>query len=191
MFTGDQHGKAEEAINYYMSVFPGSAVERISKYSEDEEGPTGLVNYAAFSLSGQNFKAMDSGVTVPFRFTPGISFAVNCKSQQEIDFYWDKLTMGGDESFQQCGWLKDKYDVSWQVVPETLKYMLADVDSEQSKRVMKALIPMKKLDMNILKAAYDDREVTEDKEDSWIDFAESHPNYYGNSKDTLTPNEEL
>ena len=118
MYTGEQQGKAEEAINYYMSVFKNSAVEMISKYTEEDEGPTGAVNYAAFSLNGQNFKAMDSGIEVPYRFNPGISLCVNCNTQQEIDYFWDRLSQGGDERAQQCGWLADRYGVSWQVVPE-------------------------------------------------------------------------
>jgi predicted 3-demethylubiquinone-9 3-methyltransferase (glyoxalase superfamily) len=183
MFSGSQRGKAEEAINYYMSVFKNSAVERIERYTDSEEGPTGAVKYAAFSLNGQNFKAMDSGVDVPFTFSPAISFVVNCESQQEIDYYWERLTLGGDERAQQCGWLADRYGVSWQVVPETLGIMMTDANSEKTQRVMKALIPMKKLILSELKNAFEGTEETGANYEG--------PEYAYRKIDTLTPNEEL
>jgi len=155
MFAGEQRGKAEEAINYYMSLFRNSSVERVAHYEEDEEGPTGAVKYAAFTINGQNFKAMDSGREVPFRFTPAISFVVNCDTQEQIDYYWEKLSAGGDESAQQCGWLKDRYEVSWQIVPALMGRMMSDPDQEKSRRVMAALLPMKKLDIRMLKKAYE------------------------------------
>jgi len=155
MFAGDQRGKAEEAINFYMSLFENSSIERIERYDKDEDGPTGSVKYAAFTLGVQNFKAMDSGVDVPFRFSPALSLVVNCENQQEIDHFWDNLTQGGDKSAQQCGWLKDKYDVSWQIVPKELGEMLSDPDPEKSKKVMSALLQMKKLDINDLRKAYE------------------------------------
>ena len=171
MFTKEQCGKAEEAINYYMSLFKNSSVETVQHYEAGEEGPTGAVKYAAFTINGQNFKAMDSGIDVPFAFTPAISFVVNCDTQQQIDYYWDKLTRGGDETAQQCGWLKDKYEVSWQIVPVDLGKMLSDPDPEKSRRVLAALIPMKKLDLNVLQRAYEGNGEEE--------------------KDILTPKEEL
>ncbi len=154
MFTGERTGKAEEAINYYISVFRNSGIERLERYEPNEEGPTGALKYASFMLNGLHFSAMDAGREVPFRFTQAISFAVTCDDQQEIDYYWNTLSQGGDVSAQQCGWLKDKYDVTWQVVPYKLSLFLSDTDPVRSSRVMKALMPMKKLDLYALEKAY-------------------------------------
>lgn len=194
MFTGNQRGKAEEAINFYMSVFPNSSVESIDRYKEDQEGPTGELAYASFNLTCQNFKAMDSGIEVPFVFSPAVSFAVNCHNQQEIDYFWDKLTEGGDPAAQQCGWLADKYGVSWQIVPASLGYWLSDADSEAGRNVMSEWLTMKKPDMNVLWNAYESAMTNDDSE---IDFQEqgSHSfdaveNSY-KKLDFLSPNEEL
>lgn len=193
MFPGEQR-IAETAINYYMSVFKNSAIESLERYAVEEEGPTGALKFAAFSLDGQKFKAMDSGQEVPFGLTPAISFVVNCKTQEEIDYYWEKLTEGGDDLSQQCGWLQDKFGVSWQVVPESLSLMLSDTESEKGKRVMSELLRMKKLDMNVLQSAYNGQGMS--KEDSAEDYDETGANYEGTEyayrkRDTLTPNEEL
>jgi predicted 3-demethylubiquinone-9 3-methyltransferase (glyoxalase superfamily) len=191
MFTGNHRGKAEEAINYYMSVFKNSSVEKIEKYAVNQEGPSGYVSYSSFNLICQNFKAMDSGIEVPFAFNPAISFVMNCQNQQEIDYFWEKLTDGGDPQAQQCGWLADRYGVSWQIVPAGLNLWLSDPESEASRNVMNALMPMKKLDMNVLKSAYDGG-----MNDTDIDFQEQGAHNYEaieNSKkyETLAPNEEL
>jgi predicted 3-demethylubiquinone-9 3-methyltransferase (glyoxalase superfamily) len=193
MFSGEQGGKAEEAMNFYMSVFERSAVETIEKYEPGEEGPTGRVKYAAFSLNGQNYKVMDAGREVPFGFNPGISFAVNCSEQKEIDYYWDILSQGGDESSRQCGWLKDKYGVSWQIVPEKLGLWISD-ESEKGNAVMNALMRMVKLDMNILEAAYNGQSLNMNNPDN--DYEEIGANYEGTEKSykrqkTQSPNEEL
>jgi predicted 3-demethylubiquinone-9 3-methyltransferase (glyoxalase superfamily) len=191
MFTGEQRGKCEEAINFYMSVFENSAVERIERYTEEDPGPTGLVKYSAFSLNGQKFKAMDNGNDAPFLLNPAISFVVNCHTQQEIDHFWNELTRGGDESSQMCGWLADRYGVSWQVVPDKVALWTSDTGSEGGRRFMKAMMQMKKLDMNVLQAAYEGEGLNE--REAHIDFEEtgtvSDANY--GKGDTLTPNEEL
>jgi len=189
MFTGAQRGKAEDAINYYMSIFKNSSVEKIEKYADGEEGLTGAVKYSSFNLSCQNFKAMDSGIDVPFTFNPAVSFAVNCLNQVEIDYFWDKLTAGGDPNAQQCGWLADRYGVSWQIVPAALNLWLSDSESEAGRNIMKALMPMKKLDFNALKYAFDSG-----MSDSDIDFQEQGAHSFEaveNSYDKLSPNEEL
>ena len=192
MFTGSQRGKAEEAINFYMSVFKNSSVERIEKYAEGEQGLVNTVKYASFNLICENFKAMDSGIEVPYTFSPAISFVVNCQNQQEIDYFWDKLTEGGDPNSQQCGWLADRYGMSWQIVPASLGLWISDSDSEASRKVMSALIPMKKLNMNELKSLYES-----EMSDGDIDFqelgahnVESVENSY-KKLESLTPNEEL
>jgi predicted 3-demethylubiquinone-9 3-methyltransferase (glyoxalase superfamily) len=106
-------------------------------------------------LNGQEFIAMDSHTQLPYNFNPAISFVVNCENQEEVDYYWDKLSDGGDERAQQCGWLQDKYGVSWQIVPAALGEMLSDRDSGKSGKVMQAVLQMKKIDINVLKKAYE------------------------------------
>jgi predicted 3-demethylubiquinone-9 3-methyltransferase (glyoxalase superfamily) len=155
MFTGNRAGKAEEAINYYMSVFNNASVDMVAHYEAGDRGPQHMVKYAAFTINGQKFAAMDNAINVPFGFSPAISFVVNCNTQQQIDYYWDKLTEGGDINYQQCGWLQDKYGVSWQVVPEALELMLAEGDTEKAGRMMGELMSMKKLDLARLKIAYE------------------------------------
>ena len=146
---------AEEAVRFYTSIFRNSKVTATSRY--DEEGaeasgrPRGTVMTVAFQLDGQDFVALNGGPY--FKFTEAISFVVNCDSQDEIDYYWEKLSAGGDDKAQQCGWLKDKYGVSWQIVPTVLGELLNTPDPEESRRVMKALIGMKKIDMDALKQA--------------------------------------
>jgi len=147
LFSGDKRGKAEEAINFYTSVFDNSGIERIERYTAGEQGPTGAIKYSSFTLSGQKFRAMDSGVEVPFDFNPALSFLVNCEKQEEIDYYWDVLSKYGNEAAQQCGWLMDRYGVSWQVVPVILSVLLTDPDQERSGRAMRAMLKMKKIDI--------------------------------------------
>lgn len=182
LFSGNQRGKAEEAINYYMSLFRMSSVDQVMHY-EAGEGPEGLVKYAAFTINGQKFAAMDNGHDVSYEFTPAVSFVVNCESQEQIDYYWDHLTEGGDVNAQQCGWLQDKYGVSWQIVPSQIDVWLSD--PRKSGLVMNEVLKMKKLDMNKLRSVYSGTE----PEGSELDFGSS--NYQGKAKDTLSPGEEF
>jgi predicted 3-demethylubiquinone-9 3-methyltransferase (glyoxalase superfamily) len=146
---------AEEAVRFYTSVFQHSKVTATTRY--DEEGAEasgrlkGTVMTVAFQLDGQDFVALNGGPY--FKFTEAISFVVNCDSQDEIDYYWEKLSEGGDEKAQQCGWLKDRYGVSWQIFPTVLGELLNTPDPEKSRNAMKALIGMKKIDMEALKRA--------------------------------------
>jgi predicted 3-demethylubiquinone-9 3-methyltransferase (glyoxalase superfamily) len=149
--------KAEEAANFYTSSFKNSKVGAVTRY--DEAGakasgmPKGSAMTVAFQLEGQGFTALNGGPH--FRFTEAISFVVNCESQEEVDHYWARLSEGGDEKAQQCGWLKDKYGLSWQIVPTVLIKLLQDKDAEKSKRVMQAMLQMKKIDIKKLKQAYE------------------------------------
>jgi predicted 3-demethylubiquinone-9 3-methyltransferase (glyoxalase superfamily) len=152
MFTGKQHRKAEEAIHFYLSVFKNSELIQLERYGADQ-GPEGAVVHSKFTLEGQEFIAMDSHMPLEYDFNPAISFVVNCKTQQEIDYYWTKLSEGGDERAQQCGWLQDKYGVSWQIVPYNLSTLLNDPDPDKAKRVMHAMLKMKKMDINALTTA--------------------------------------
>ena len=146
--------QAEEAANFYVSVFKNSRIGKITRY--EEEGakvsgqPEGTVMTIDFQLDGQDFIALNGGPH--FKFTEAISFSVSCETQGEIDELWSKLTADGGEE-GQCGWLKDKYGLSWQIVPPVLGELLADKDTEKSKRVMKAMIQMKKIDIQTLKQA--------------------------------------
>jgi predicted 3-demethylubiquinone-9 3-methyltransferase (glyoxalase superfamily) len=153
MFVGDQHGKAEEAMNLYTSLFENSSIGGIERYGEGLEEPEGTVMHARFTLAGQEFMAMDSSIKHAFSFTEATSFLVSCKSQEEVDELWEKLTEGGEE--QPCGWLKDKYGVSWQIIPTALLDMLSDPDPEKSERVTKAMLQMRKIEVEGLKKAYE------------------------------------
>jgi len=144
-------GKAEEAVNLYSSVFKNSKVVGITRYGEGGPGSKGTVMSATFQLDGQEFIALNGGPE--FTFSPAISFFVNCETQEEVDELWEKLSEGGEK--QRCGWLKDKYGVSWQIVPSALGEMLQDRDAEKSKKVMKALLQMDKIDIKSLKQAYE------------------------------------
>jgi len=154
MFTGEQHKKAEEAIRFYTSVFENSDIIQLERYKAGE-GPEGAVVHAKFTLNGQAFVAMDSHTPLPYNFNPALSLVVSCETQDELDYYWGKLTEGGYEGAQQCGWLQDKYGLSWQVVPSTLGELLSDPDPVKSGRVMQAIIKMKKIDIDTLQQAYD------------------------------------
>ncbi len=154
MFAGAQHRKAEEAIRFYISVFRHSDIIQLERYKPGE-GPEGAVVHARFTINGQEFIAMDSHMELSMDFNPAISLVVNCETQEEVDYYWEKLSEGGYEEAQQCGWLQDKYGVSWQIVPSALGELLGDPDPAKSGRVMRAMLQMKKIDIKTLQKAYD------------------------------------
>lgn len=141
--------QAEEAMKFYTSIFKNSRIGSISRYGEEGPGTAGTVMTATFELNGQEFMALNGGPV--FKFTEAISFFVHCESQAEVDELWEKLSDGGEE--QPCGWLKDKYGVSWQIVPNILGELLNGPDAESSARVMKAMLQMKKIDIPTLKKA--------------------------------------
>ncbi len=149
-------GQAEEATGFYTGIFRNSRILTISRYGEaghEFHGkPAGSVMTIAFELDGQAFTALNGDPML--KFNEAISFQVSCETQEEVDYCWEKLSEGGDENAQQCGWLKDKYGVSWQVVPVVLPEMLTGADSEKSQRAMQAMLHMKKLDIDELKRAY-------------------------------------
>jgi predicted 3-demethylubiquinone-9 3-methyltransferase (glyoxalase superfamily) len=151
--------QAEEAVNLYISLFDNSKILNVTHYDEDSAKvsgqPAGSVLTVSFLLDGQEFMAMNGGPA--FKFTEAVSFIVNCETQEEVDRLWDKLTAdGGEES--QCGWLKDKYGLSWQIVPTALGEMLSDPDPVKAQRVMQAMLQMKKLDVAGLRRAYEERQ---------------------------------
>jgi len=143
--------QAEEAMNFYVSIFKNSKKITVSRYGDAGPGPKGSVMVAKFQLDGQDFMALNGGPT--FTLSPAVSFVVNCKTQEEVDEYWEKLSAGG--ATNQCGWLTDKFGLSWQVVPTALGELLADKDRERSNRVMKAMLQMTKIDIAALRHAYD------------------------------------
>ncbi len=151
--------QAEEAVNFYTSIFNNSKIVSISRYgkegAEASGRPEGTVMTMAFQLAGQEFVALNGGPQ--FKFTEAISFVVSCEPQEEVDYYWEKLSEGGDEKAQQCGWLKDRYGMSWQIIPSILAELLGDPDPQKSKRVMEAMLQMKKIEIAGLKKAYDHR----------------------------------
>jgi predicted 3-demethylubiquinone-9 3-methyltransferase (glyoxalase superfamily) len=142
-------GKAEEAANFYTSIFRNSKIVNMMRYGEAGPGPKGSVMSAMFELDGQEFIALNGGPA--FTFSPAISFFVKCQTQEEVDHYWEKLSEGGER--QRCGWLKDKYGVSWQIVPTILGQLLQDQDAGKSTRAMNAMMKMDKLDIAGLKRA--------------------------------------
>jgi predicted 3-demethylubiquinone-9 3-methyltransferase (glyoxalase superfamily) len=148
--------KAEEAAKFYASVFRNSRIGDVTHYGKEgyeiHGRKAGSVLTVEFEIEGQKFVALNGGPV--FKFNEAISFQVHCETQKEIDYYWEKLTEGGDRKVQQCGWLKDKYGVSWQIVPVVLGKMLQDKDTMKSDRVMKALLQMGKLDIMTLERAY-------------------------------------
>jgi len=145
--------QAEEAMNFYISIFKNSKIVSVSRYGDAGPGPKGTVMTATFQLNGQEFMVLNGGPE--FKFTEAISFFVNCETQQEVDELWEKLSEGGEKG--RCGWLKDKYGVSWQIVPSALGELMNDQDPEKSKRVMQAMLQMHKIDIKVLKQAYDQK----------------------------------
>lgn len=148
------NGQAEEAANLYTSIFRNSRITEIQRYGEAGPGETGSVMSVSFELEGQEFIALNGGPV--FTFSPAISFFVHCETQDEVDALWAKLGEGGGEP-RQCGWISDRFGVTWQIVPTALGRMLRDKDAEKSKRVMQAMLKMVKLDIAALEAAYDGR----------------------------------
>jgi predicted 3-demethylubiquinone-9 3-methyltransferase (glyoxalase superfamily) len=149
--------QAEEAVEFYTAIFRHSKIVQVARYGEaghEVHGkPAGTVMSVAFELDGQAFIALNGGPMV--KFNEAISFQVHGETQADVDYYWEKLSAGGDETAQQCGWLKDKYGVSWQVVPTVLPEMISDPDAEKSGRAMEAMLQMKKLDIAALTRAYE------------------------------------
>jgi predicted 3-demethylubiquinone-9 3-methyltransferase (glyoxalase superfamily) len=147
--------QAEQAAEFYVSIFKNSRIVQITRFGEAgyevHRKPAGSVMTVLFELDGQSFTALNGGPV--FRFNEAISFQVNCETQQEVDYYWEKLSAGGDAKAQQCGWLKDKYGVSWQVVPTVLTEMLNDPNHEKSQKAMQAMLQMKKPDIDTVKRA--------------------------------------
>jgi predicted 3-demethylubiquinone-9 3-methyltransferase (glyoxalase superfamily) len=144
-------GNAEEAMNFYVSLFKNSKIVNVSRYGDAGPGPKGTVMTGTFQLAGQQFHALNGGPQ--YRFTEAISLFVNCESQEEVDELWEKLSQGGEKS--RCGWLKDRFGLSWQVIPSVLGKMLRDNDPEKAKRVMQAMLQMDKIDIKKLNQAYD------------------------------------
>ena len=148
--------QAEEAANYYVGIFPNSRVTAVTRYpsagQEVHHQTAGSVMVVAFELDGQSFTALNGGPL--FTFNEAVSLQVNCKTQDEIDYYWDKLGAGGDPKAQQCGWLKDRYGLSWQVAPQGMETMLKDAQSAGANRAMSAMMQMKKIDMGALERAF-------------------------------------
>lgn len=155
LFVGKDLGKAETAVRFYTTVFKRASIDHVLLYEKGEPGQAGTVKHSTFFLEGQEFAAMDGTGPHMFTFNESISFVVNCESQEEVDMFWGKLSAGGKDG--QCGWLKDKFGVSWQVVPSALSRMLQDKDPEKSKRVMLAMLQMGKIDIKALKQAYDQK----------------------------------
>jgi predicted 3-demethylubiquinone-9 3-methyltransferase (glyoxalase superfamily) len=154
MFVGELCGKAEEAIAFYASVFQDSGVGDILRYGKDEKpNREGTIKHAAFRLEGQEFAAMDSALQHDYSFNEAISFLVHCDSQREIDHYWNRLS--ADPTAEQCGWLKDRYTLSWQIVPAAMDEMLKDGDRKKAQRVTEAFLKMKKLDIAALQRAFE------------------------------------
>jgi predicted 3-demethylubiquinone-9 3-methyltransferase (glyoxalase superfamily) len=149
--------QAEEAAKFYVSLFNNSALGAVTRYGKEgfevHGGPEGSVMTVSFRLEGQEFTALNGGPR--FKFSEAISFVVRCETQAEIDRYWDRLGEGGDDRARQCGWLKDKHGVSWQIVPVALFEMMSSADSRKSGRVMRAILQMKKLDLTALRRAYE------------------------------------
>jgi predicted 3-demethylubiquinone-9 3-methyltransferase (glyoxalase superfamily) len=149
--------QAEEAVEFYTAIFRNSKIVKVARYGEaghEVHGkPAGTVMIVAFELNGQAFTALNGGPM--FKFNEAISFQVHCETQAEVDYYWEKLSAGGDDTAQQCGWLKDKYGVSWQVVPTVLPEMISDPDAAKSGRAMEAMLHMKKIDIDALERAYE------------------------------------
>lgn len=146
-------GNAEEAVNFYTSILKNSRIVNMSRYGEGAPAPKGTVMSATFILEGQEFMALNGGPM--FTFSPAISFFVKCETQEEIDTLWEKLSAGGKK--ERCGWLKDKFGMSWQIIPPILGEMLQDKDPQRAQRVVQAMMQMDKIDIKKLKQAYDQK----------------------------------
>lgn len=148
--------QAEEAALFYTSIFKNSSIGKISRFGKEgfefHGKPEGSVMTVEFDIEGMSFVALNGGPI--FKFTEAISFTIDCKTQEEVDYYWEKLGEGGDPQYQQCGWLKDKYGVSWQIVPEALGRLMSDPDVEKAKRASQAMFTMKKFDIKALEGAF-------------------------------------
>lgn len=143
-------GKAEEAANFYVSLFKNSRITSVNRYGEAGPGPKGMVMAVTFELEGQQFMALNGGPQ--FSFTPAISFFVSCDTQQEVDYLWEKLSEGGKPN--RCGWLDDRFGLTWQIIPTALMKLMSDPDPEKSKRVMQAMLQMEKIDVKRLEQAH-------------------------------------
>jgi predicted 3-demethylubiquinone-9 3-methyltransferase (glyoxalase superfamily) len=141
--------EGEEAAKFYTSVFPNSKITNVSRYGSDGPRPEGTAMTVAFELEGQAFVALNGGPQ--FKFTEAVSFLVNCETQEQVDAYWSKLSEGGEEG--PCGWLKDKFGLSWQIIPAALPRLLSDPDPEKAQRVMQAMLQMKKIEVDVLERA--------------------------------------
>jgi predicted 3-demethylubiquinone-9 3-methyltransferase (glyoxalase superfamily) len=160
MFVREYYGEAEKAMKLYTSVFMNSEIKGILRYGEEDKGEkAGTVKHAQFTLGNQTFMAMDSGMEHQFSFNEAVSLVIPCETQEEVDYYWEKLAEGGDPKAQVCGWLKDRYGVSWQVVPNILVDMLHDQDKAKVEHVTRAYLGMKKFDIAELKRAFNSAEV--------------------------------
>ena len=146
--------QAEEAANLYVSVFKNSKITSVSRYGDAGPGPKGAAMVVVFELEGQRFMALNGGPH--YSFTPAISLLVNCETQSEVDGFWDKLLAGGGKP-SRCGWLQDKYGLSWQIIPSALGKLMSDPDPEKSKRVMQAMLQMEKIEIAKLQQAYDEK----------------------------------
>jgi predicted 3-demethylubiquinone-9 3-methyltransferase (glyoxalase superfamily) len=143
---------AEEAMEFYTSIFPDSGIVNVARYGEAGPGPAGTVVSGTFRLNGQEFGVINGGPA--FQFNEAVSFMIHCETQEEVDYYWDRLTEGGEES--QCGWLKDRFGLSWQVVPTILFELMQDEDAEKATRVTAAMLQMSKIDIAKLREAYNE-----------------------------------
>lgn len=152
LFVGEQHGKAESAIHFYTSIFKDSKITRLERYEAEDEGVEGTIKHARFLLHNQEFIIMESSLDHQFGFTPAISFFVDCESQDEVDYFWEQLSQGGQ--IEQCAWLKDQFGVSWQIVPSVLGELMADPDPEKAQRVTQAMLQMTKIEIEGLWRAY-------------------------------------
>lgn len=148
LFTGQRHGQSEEAMKFYTSIFDNAEIEGILYYGKENPYAKGKVQHAQFLLEGQGFMTMDSGEEYDFAFNESISFLINCVNQEEIDYYWNKLTQKGEE--QPCGWLKDRFGISWQVTPKNLDQLLGDGQSTESKKAIETFFKMKKIEIQKL-----------------------------------------
>ena len=146
-------GNAEEATNFYLSIFTNSKLLGVNRYGDAGPGPKGSVMIATFEINGQEFLALNGGPQ--FKFSPAISFVVNCENQQEVDHLWEKLSDGGEK--RQCGWLQDRYGISWQIVPTAFRELMRDKDPQKTNRVMQAMMKMTKFDIAALQRAADNQ----------------------------------